>query len=433
VSSRRPPSFASALVLITAAGLLLIRHVAADSITLIDGRTIEVDRAWYEGNEVRYEKAGLLAGMPRRLVKAINTKTPPAATTDPDILAGRARMAAGDPGEAINFLLKALARDPRSLPALEAIAEAYLKVGSAHKARDALDRALRVDERCARCHALRGDAMMAMGDRVSAEMAYQRSLRLRQDTEVERKLSALVPTAAPTLPPPSRAAQFRIRYEGAANEALGNAVLEVLYEAYAEYSKRLGSRPELPVTVELQTGADPVEDSRTPEWAEGINDGTIRVPARGLDAPTPHLVRILRHELAHSFVADRTGGNCPTWLQEGISQWLEGGDPSREDARLAIAARQKQLAPLLTLEGPFRNLSEFDAAMAYAESLSAVAHIVRKRGEAGVVRLLSALADGLPSEEALPVALALSYPELQKGWEDYLKSLAPEAPTARQP
>jgi tetratricopeptide (TPR) repeat protein len=431
VSSPRPPFYANVALAVAAAGLLLAGLAAADSITMIDGRTIEVDRAWYEGNEVRYEKAGLLAGMPRRLVKSINTKTPPSTTSDPDVLAARGSLAAGKAAEAVRLLQKALARDPNALPALEAIAEAYLKLGQAHKAREALERALRIDERCARCHALRGDALLVMGDRAGAEAEYQRSLLLRQDSEVERKLTELVPTAAPTLPPPSRAAQFRIRYEGAANEALGNAVLEVLYEAYAEYSKRLGTRPEMPVTVELQTSADPIEDGRIPEWAEGINDGTIRVPARGLDRPTPHLTRILRHELAHSFVAEKTGGNCPTWLQEGISQWLEGGDPSREDGRLAIAARQKQLAPLLTLEAPFRNLSEFDAAMAYAESLSAVAHIVRKRGEAGVVRLLSALGDGLPSEEALPVSLALSYPELQKGWEDYLKALPPTEPTAR--
>jgi hypothetical protein len=205
----------------------------------------------------------------------------------------------------------------------------------------------------------------------------------------------------------------------------------VLNEAYAEYSKRLGSSPEKPVTVLLQTTEEFQEDGRTPGWAEGINDGTIRVPVRGLDKPSPNLVTVLRHELAHSFVADRTGGNCPTWLQEGISQWLEGGDPTRDDAKLVRPAREKRLHPLVTLEGPFSSLSESAAALAYAESLSAVAHILRKRGEAGVIRLLSALADGVDSEEALPVALALSYPEFQKSWEEYLLSLPEEPQSSR--
>jgi len=50
-----------------------------------------------------------------------------------------------------------------------------------------------------------------------------------------------------------------------------------------------------------------------------------------------------------------------------------------------------------------------------------VAHILRQSGEIGLVRLLSALGDRTPSEEALPVALALSYPELQKSWGDALR------------
>ena len=404
-------------------GLLLAAPVGADTITLNDGRTIEADRAWFEGNEVRYQKGGLTAGFPRRLVKAVNQKALPPATQDPDVLAARARLADGKAAEALRMLQAVLAHDPDSVPALEAIAEACLRLGDARKAREYLDRAIRLDDKCARCHALRGDAFQAMGDRLSAESEYRKSLQLKPDSEVARRLGTIAPDAAtpgPTLPPPSRAARFRIRYDGTANETLGVAVLDVLNEAYADYARRLGTSPSQPITVELQTGTDLVEDGRIPEWAEGINDGSIRVPTRGLDKPTPHLVRVLRHELAHSFVAERTGGNCPTWLQEGISQWLEGGDPAREDGKLAIAARQKQLVPLLTLEAPFRNLSEFEAATAYAESLSAVAHIVRKRGEAGVVRLLSALGDGLPSEEALPVALALSYPELQKSWEEYL-------------
>ena len=51
-----------------------------------------------------------------------------------------------------------------------------------------------------------------------------------------------------------------------------------------------------------------------------------------------------------------------------------------------------------------------------------MAHVLGKRGEAGVVRLISALGDKLPSEEALPVALALSYPEVQASWTEALKA-----------
>jgi peptidase MA superfamily protein len=171
------------------------------------------------------------------------------------------------------------------------------------------------------------------------------------------------------------------------------------------------------------------QEGGAPEWAAGTNDGTIRVPVHGLDGPSPQLVRVLRHELAHSFIASRTVGNCPTWLQEGIAQWLEGGDPGRQDAFVAAASTGGRLLPLLTLEAPFQSLPATEVPLAYAESLSAVAHIIRIRGEAGVGRLLAGLGDRLPSEEALPVALALSYPEFQKSWEAQLRR--PASPARR--
>jgi hypothetical protein len=226
-------------------------------------------------------------------------------------------------------------------------------------------------------------------------------------------------TAAASAPPP--APLFRVKYEGGANEALGMAVVRALTETHAEYGRRLGFSPDEPVTVVLQATAS-FSGAGGPGWANGLNDGTIRVPALGVEELTPELLRVLRHELAHSFVASRTGNNCPTWLHEGIAQWLEGGDPDREDAGLAPLARAGRVPNLLTLESPFRGLSAEEAGRAYALSLSAVAHIIRKRGESGIVRVISALSDRLPSEEALPVALALSYPEFQKNWEEHLRT-----------
>lgn len=393
--------------------------VAADRIVLTNGSVIEADRAWYEGSQLRYEKNGGVFGLPRTLVQRLEQQGGPAAAADPDLALAAQRLLAGDALEALRLARQVLSSDPRSVPALQTSARACLALRDDWGAQEAAERAVQLNERNALSQALLGDALAALGDRMGARVRYRRSLELQPDPLVERKLVGLPPSA----PKPPRGADFRIRYDGSVNEPLGVAVVQTLSEARAEFAKRLGFDPEGPITVVLQTDAV-FHDGRVPGWAEGINDGTIRVPTGGLDQPTPRLLRVLRHELAHSFLAARTGGNCPTWLQEGVSQWLEGGDPHREDAMVAGAARQGRLLPLLSLEAPFHALSEADATIAYAESLSAVAHVLRRRGEAGVVRLINALGDRLPSEEALPVALALSYPELQKSWEDHLLGMA---------
>lgn len=403
--------------------LLLVAPLAngilrADTITLTNGRVIQADRAWFQGSELRYEKNGGVYGLPRSLVQRLEQRTRPERPTDPDVVRAQERLGARDPLGATQLLRRALSSDPHSLPALHGLVEAYMALGDLRAARETAERAVHLDERNARSRALLGDALAALGHREGAEAEYRRSLVLQADRDIERKLAEVGP--APSAP--SHGAQFRIRYDGSVNEPMGLAVLGSLGAAYEEYGKRLGFRPPGPVTVVLQTEAA-FQDSGTPEWAAAVNDGTIRVPVRGLEGVTPRLGALLRHELAHSFVAARTGGNCPTWLQEGVSQWLEGGDPAREDASLSSAAREGRLHSLLSLEGPFQSLDQGEVYRAYAESLSAVAHILRRRGEVGVVRLLSALADGLPSEEALPVALALSYPEFQTSWEGHLSGV----------
>ncbi len=385
---------------------------------LKSGRAIDAERAWYEGNEVRYRKDGGIYGIPRDLVEKLESRSGEAGL-DPDIQKSRERLRASDPGEALRLARLALFRDPRSIAGLQALGNAQLALGDPRRARETAEQALRLDDREPRSRAMLGDALAALGDRKRADQEYRRSLEIREDPEVQgrRKALGLGRGSEPV------EGRFRIRYDGSVNPPIGAAVLRILTEAHAEYARRFGFRPDLPITVVLQTGARFRDNTPTaPDWAEGWNDGTIQVPVMGLEAPSPHLVRVLRHELAHSFVASRTRNNCPTWLQEGIAQWLEGGDPARNDAGLAALARAGRLPNLLTLEGPFRGLSEAEATSAYATSLAAVAHILRTRGEPALLRLIAALSDRLPSEEALPVALAVSYAELQKALEDDLRT-----------
>ncbi len=60
-----------------------------------------------------------------------------------------------------------------------------------------------------------------------------------------------------------------------------------------------------------------------PPGREALNDGKLRIPISGLSSMTPELAHVLKHELAHSFIARLSGGRCPPWLHEGIAQFLE--------------------------------------------------------------------------------------------------------------
>jgi tetratricopeptide (TPR) repeat protein len=389
---------------------------AADSIVLTSGRVIEADHAWFEGGELRYRRSGVIYALPRTLVSRVDA-APETALVDPDVLESRDRLAQGDAPEALRFARLAVFRTPSSVAALQALGDAQLALGDAVRARETGEAALKLDPQNAASHELLGDALAELGEFVLARESYREALGAGD--RVRRKLEALG-----TEPALISSARFRIRYDGAADEPLGLAVLRVLDRAWEEYEQRLGFTPGFPVVVVLQTARSFRDTTRAPEWAAAWNDGEIRVPVMGLERPTPDLVRVLRHELVHSFVAARTGANCPTWLQEGLAQWFEGSDPDRDDAMLAPLARSGGLPRIESLEPPFVGLSEARAAVAYAQSLSVVAHLFRRGGEAGMRRLIGALAAGIPAAEALPATYSLSYAALQRDWEAHLKAPA---------
>ena len=389
---------------------------AGDTIVLTNGRVIQADRTWFEGAQLYYEKAGAVFGLPRSLVKSVEAQAtqPAVRPADPDVARALEMTRTGQDSEALRVLRASLQREPRNLQALQLMAEVSMRLRDFRGAADAAARAIRLDERDPRSHALLGDASLAQGDWRGAASAYRASL-LKPDAALQKKLAELQPPQAGA----SSGALFRLRYDGAVNEPLGVAVLQLLTDAFAEYGRRLGFSPPEPVTVILQTETD-FQVAGTPAWAEGLYDGAVRIPVKGVEQMTPHLRGLLRHELAHSFVTSRTGGNCPTWVQEGVAQWLEGSDYARADQSLVPRARKGALPALLTLEAPFQNLAPADVPVAYAASLSGVAHVLRLRREEGLARLLAALGDGLPSEEALPVSIGLSYGEFQKSWEQQL-------------
>jgi tetratricopeptide (TPR) repeat protein len=353
VSLRRlPPAIAALLA-------AALPAAASETIVLSGGRVIQAEKAWVEGGELRYLKDGTLFAVPRTLVERVLGQDGAPALVDPDIEKSGKSLAAGDPAEALRLARLALFRQPSSVPALQALAAAQLALGDANRARESAEAALALDASNALSREQLADALSDLADFLDAREQYRKVLALGPQPRVQAKLDALEASALV-----SSSARFRIRYDGAADEPLGLAVLRVLDAAWVEYERRLGFAPGQPVTVVLQTATGFRDTTRAPEWVAAWNDGTIRVPVMGIQSPTPDLVRVLRHELAHSFVASRAGPKCPTWLHEGIAQWLEGGDPRRDDASLQKLLAARALPRIESLESPFVGLSQSQATTA---------------------------------------------------------------------
>jgi hypothetical protein len=90
----------------------------------------------------------------------------------------------------------------------------------------------------------------------------------------------------------------------------------------------------------------------------------LRIPISGLNSLTPELARILKHELAHSFINQLSAGRCPLWLHEGIAQFLEPKNLGGDGHQFAQLFKSQKNIPLNALEGSFMRLSGAEAYVA---------------------------------------------------------------------
>lgn len=219
----------------------------------------------------------------------------------------------------------------------------------------------------------------------------------------------------------SQSSHFALRYEGHHTGITFRAdLLRALERQYAELSRDLDFAPKETIIVILYTGQQFFEVTQAPAWADGLNDGKLRIPTKELSGVTVQLEALLKHELTHSFVHALAGNHCPTWLQEGLAQMEEPRNTAAFATRLAALFRAGNAAPLSALEGSFGSLNAQQAAIAYAESLATVEYLREHYGMAALRRILQLIADGEEPESALQQAVQLSYPRLESDLAEYL-------------
>ena len=328
----------------------------------------------------------------------------------------------GDTDAAIDHYREALVFAPENVGLLLNLAVLYLRESQFTTALDPLERARRVAPDSADVAKLTGWAYYGANKMDRAVEEWQRAEKLHPDPEVEQALEkAQRDQSEEESYREGETAHFALKYNGAATPDLARGILHVLEDDFRDLESQLDYTPPEQIGVILYTEQSFADITRAPGWVGALNDGRLRIPVQGLNSVTPDLARVLKHELTHSFVGQKTHGRAPTWLQEGIAQWMEGRRSSSSAAGLLDAAGQGMAPPLGSLEGSWMGLSGNSAAFAYAWSLAVVESIIDAGGVSDITRLLDRVATSPSTEAATQEMLHSSYADLNQQTIAYLK------------
>ncbi|MCU1343631.1 MAG: hypothetical protein JWN92_3054 [Candidatus Acidoferrum typicum] len=285
-----------------------------------------------------------------------------------------------------------------------------------------LDHARRIEPDSPEVAKLSGWAYYGLNRNDDAVSEWKRALALKPDAEVQNALEKAQRDAQEeSTYREGETLHFRLRYNGSAAPELARDVLRTLEVEFDEISSTLNYVPPEPIGVILYTNQRFVDITRAPGWVGALNDGRIRVPVEGLTSMTEELARVLKHELTHSFVGQKTGERCPVWLQEGIAQYMEG-KRSRSSAGTLYSAYERHMEfSLASYETSWMNLPKEIASSAYAWSLATVEAIVTEEGMVTIERILDRIATQSATEDALHSVLHDSYADLMQSTVQYLR------------
>ncbi len=337
-------------------------------------------------------------------------------------IAGKFEFEHGNIAQARQYFESALRFQPDNSTILVYYSALLVRTGNAAQALPYAQRAVAAAPNSPDAYTMLGYAQFASDHTKEAVTSWKRSLELRPDSTVQQFLAkAQREQTVESDFASGESTHFTIHYEGKqTSETLRGQILQTLESDYDDLVRDLGNPPRDNILVTLYTEQAFFDVTHAPTWSGAINDGKLRIPVSGLSSMTSELAHVLKHELAHSFITQLSGGRCPPWLHEGIAQFLEPKSLGGDGHQLSLLYKAQQNIPLNALEGSFQNFSGAQAYVAYAESLAAVSYINDTYGMSDIQRILERLSQGNSTEAALRATIHSDYGQLESDLARYL-------------
>ena len=352
----------------------------------------------------------------------LETKANPELSATADFIAGKFEFDHGNINQARQYFESALRYQPDNSTILIYYSAVLVRTGNASQALPYAQRAVRAAPESPDAYTMLGYAQFASDHTKEAIASWKHSLALRPDSAVQQFLSkAEREQGAETEFSQGESAHFTLHYEGhQTSESLRASILQALESDYDDLVRDLGNPPRDNILVTLYTEQAFFDVTHAPTWSGAMNDGKLRIPISGLSSLTPELAHVLKHELAHSFITQISGGRCPSWLHEGVAQFVEPRNLGGDGHQLAKLFKEQHNIPLNVLEGSFQQFSGVEAYVAYAESLAVVSYINDSYGMSDVQRILQRIGQGNSAEAALRATIHSDYGQLESDTGRYL-------------
>ncbi len=330
-------------------------------------------------------------------------------------IAGKFTYEHGRREQSRGYFRRALSFEPDHGAALTYYAAVLMQAGELGEAVSVAEHATRVSPVSADAWAVLGFAEFASDHTPQAAQAWTRSLALHPDPTLQKYLAkAQREVHAEADYREHDSSHFVLHYEGSqSSELLRRELLDALEADYQQLTGELDVAPRNTIAVVLYTDQAFFDVTQAPGWTGALNDGKLRIPIHGMNSVTPEMARVLKHELAHSFINQVSRGRAPQWLHEGVAQMVEPRGLRSRGSRLGQAFNQKRVIPFNALESGFMGMSTPEAVLAYDESLAAVQYISETYGISDVRRILERIGDGASPEAALRATVHLGYADLE--------------------
>ncbi|MFN3467664.1 MAG: peptidase MA family metallohydrolase, partial [Candidatus Brocadiales bacterium] len=204
---------------------------------------------------------------------------------------------------------------------------------------------------------------------------------------------------------------FLLRYVPGKDEVLLDYAQEALEKAYAEIGKDLDFSPKEKVIVEIYPTLESFSSASTLTKKEIETSGAVAIcHFNRLMVLSPRLLLrgypwmdTLAHEYVHYVISHKTRNLTPIWFHEGLAKFEESRWKSAEGRDLNpvqkhLLARALETDSFITFEEMHPSIAKLksreDAALAFAEVLSSIQYMVKKRGYPFLNEILLGIREG---------------------------------------